>query len=392
MPVNREKNARIAATQKATRQRHAGMVCRTFDVKVVSNKLNLRQKEQVNGLFREAKWIRNSLINDMDSVTDKSNTVSVKVGDHFEERRLEYIGSQIIQSHISSVRSEIKGLHTKKEKGYKVGALKCKSYCNSVTLKQYGNTFSINRSKNRIRVQKISNPFYVRGLKQIPENAEIACAKFVREPDGLHFRITCFIPPQPAEKTGHIEGIDFGIGHNLTYTDGRTDDICIPESKGIRLASKRVNKGLLRNGGDKKSHNHRKRVYKLKAAYQKNTNSRRDKANKIVHNILANNDFIAIQDEMIHNWHAGLFGKQIQHSAMGLIKAKLKLSSKVHVVGRSFPSTQICPVCGSMTKHKLIKRDYDCACCGYHHDSRDQKSAISILNKALEETQFVISV
>ena len=90
-----------------------------------------------------------------------------------------------------------------------------------------------------------------------------------------------------------------------------------------------------------------------------------------------------MQDEMIANWHSGLFGKQVQHSSMGFIKAKLKNSLKVHVVETSFPSTQICPICGSLTKHPLNKRDYDCKACGYHHDSRDIKSAQSILDYVL---------
>ena len=91
---------------------------------------------------------------------------------------------------------------------------------------------------------------------------------------------------------------------------------------------------------------------------------------------------------MIHNWHSGLFGKQIQNSCMGTIKMKLKNSSKVFVISKSFPSTQICPVCGSLNKHPLDKRDYDCPHCGYHHNSRDKKSAQSILDEALRQVSM----
>ncbi|MEA4923515.1 MAG: zinc ribbon domain-containing protein, partial [Eubacteriaceae bacterium] len=87
-----------------------------------------------------------------------------------------------------------------------------------------------------------------------------------------------------------------------------------------------------------------------------------------------------------HNWHKGLFGKQVQHSAMGSIKEKLKTNSKVHVVARSFPSTQICPVCGNKTKHPLMERQYTCDHCGYRHSSRDVKAALSILDEALRCT------
>ena len=91
---------------------------------------------------------------------------------------------------------------------------------------------------------------------------------------------------------------------------------------------------------------------------------------------------------MLHNWHSGLFGKQIQNSSMGTIKMKLKNSSKVFVISKSFPSTQTCPVCGSLNKHQLDKRDYDCPHCGYHHPSRDKKSAQSILDEALRQVSM----
>ena len=86
---------------------------------------------------------------------------------------------------------------------------------------------------------------------------------------------------------------------------------------------------------------------------------------------------------MISSWDKGLFGKEVQSSCMGLIKAKLKNSLKVHTIDRSFPSTQICPVCNKLSKHSLDKREYQCIHCGYQHPQRDIKSAQSILDEAL---------
>lgn len=376
------KNADISRTMRETLDRHSRMDCLVFELKIVANKLNREQREYITGIFREAKWIRNALVNDIHSLKPNFKTVPVKAGDTVEERPLRYISSQMKQSAVKRVHSEIKGLAAHKRKGDKVGALKFKSFCNSVELKQFGVTYDILFDRNRVRIQGIKKPVYVRGLRQIPEDAEFANARLLRKASGLYIHVTCFVPRKIPAYTGHMEGIDFGIGHNLTFTDGRVEDICVPESKKVRLASRRLNKSYHRSG-NKKSHNHSKRRNALRIAYEKDANRRRELANQTVHNILAENDLVAIQDEMIHNWHAGLFGKQVQHSAMGFIKAKLKTSFKVHVVERSFPSTQICPVCGGLTKHPLTKRDYDCAHCGYHHDSRDQKSAQSILDKVL---------
>ena len=102
-------------------------------------------------------------------------------------------------------------------------------------------------------------------------------------------------------------GIDFGIEHKLTLSGGEIIDICVPESKGVNLASKRLNQAYKRNG-KRKTSNHYRRVTKLRRAYERDNNRRLDKANKAVHEILSSNDFVAIQDEMLHNWQAGLFG------------------------------------------------------------------------------------
>ena len=383
---NDVKNKQIAQTMKNTITRHSQMDCRTFEIKVVDNKLNRLQKESINGIFREAKWLRNAYLNNKDDVSSKVKIVPVKVGDTYEQRELIYLGSQIKQSVIKQVKSEIKGLSTHKKKGDKIGKLKFKSYCNSINLKQYGTTYSINFDNDRIKVQNIKKSLYVRGLKQIPNDCEITNAKFVRKASGLYFYITCFMPKEEKIKTNKQIGIDFGIEHNLTLSNGEKFDIKIKESDYIKRKSRKINRLWAKE--HKHSNNNKKRIQQLKIAYQKQTNKKKDKANKINNHILNSFDFIAMQDEMISNWHKGLFGKQVQNSAMGLIKAGLKNSSKTYVVDKSFPSTQICPKCGCLTKHTLEKREYHCEHCGYFHPSRDIKSAQSILDEALKQVSM----
>ena len=375
------KNQKIKETGKATRERRKDMLCRVFEVKADLSRMSKSQRNDVNTLFREAKWFRNAYLAD-NGLSDKSRSVKVKVKDVFEERELTLLGSQIKQSIISEVKDSIRGLAVLKEKGHKVGALKFKSVCNCVNLKQFHVTYDIDKDRSRIRVQGIRKPFKVRGLEQIPDDAEIANAKFIRKASGLYFHITCYVPKEEKHIPHRSVGIDFGISDNLVFSDGREPvNICVPESKGTKLASRRMNKALSHNG-NQKSNNHYKRKNKVRKAYEKDKNRRKDLANKAVHEILNNYDFIAIQDEMIHNWHKGIFGKQVQHSAMGVIKEELKNSSGVYVVSRDFPSTQICPECGKLTKHPLKMRSYTCQYCGYHHPSRDEKAAGSILEEA----------
>lgn len=379
------KNEQIRKTASATRERRAGMVCRVFEVKVIHSKLSREKKSHLDVLFLEAKWLRNSELAKGDaSLFDRnSKTAVVKVGDIFEERELTHLGSQMRQDVVDQLRSDIKGLSVSRKKGRKVGKLKFKSFCNSVPLRQYGTTYRINFEKNTISIQGFRKPFKVRGLKQLPDDCEYANAKLVRKPSGYYFHITTYSVPEERILTGAMVGLDFGIKTSLTTSDGKKFDITVPETNAVKIASKKLNKAYKRNG-EKKSQNHKKRQEKLRRAYERQNNRKADIANNIVHKLLCDYDLVAMQDEMISGWHHGVFGKQVQHSAMGYIKAKLKNSSKTIVVPRSFPSTQKCPVCGENTKHSLSKRTYTCAHCGYHHPDRDVKAAESVLSEALE--------
>ena len=384
MDAKAAKNKQIKESMRATKARHGEMRCRVYEVKVVKNKLSKQKKDSLDQLFREGKWLRNSeLAKGYDNMDRNAKVATVKVGDVFEDRPLVLLGSQMKQDIVDSIKRDIRGLATKKQQGKKVGRLKFKSYCNSIPLRQYGTTYRIDFANHTVSIQNMAKlPIKVRGLKQIPGDAEIANAKLVRKASGYYFHITVFEKREPDVLTGAVCGIDFGIGHTLTFDNDDKVDICVPETKAVKLASKRVNKSHHRNG-KKKTNNHRKRVHKLQVDYEKLTNKKNDLAYKTVHTIVEKHNLIVIQDELITQWHKGLFGKQVQHSAMGTIKKRLKSNPKTYVIESSFPSTQICPVCGEKTKHDLSQREYLCQYCGYHHPSRDAKSAASLLEEAL---------
>lgn len=74
----------------------------------------------------------------------------------------------------------------------------------------------------------------------------------------------------------------------------------------------------------KGSNNRYKTVKLIRREYQKLSNRKRDRANKLVHKFRAY-DRIVIQDEQIAGWQKGRFGRQVQRSCLGLVKAKLRL-------------------------------------------------------------------
>jgi len=84
-------------------------------------------------MFLEAKWLYNYIINrelnnDIFKIDSKIKNVSVYVKDHYENRKLKYLSSQMKEEIINRAKDNINGLNKLKEKGFKVGRLKFKSY------------------------------------------------------------------------------------------------------------------------------------------------------------------------------------------------------------------------------------------------------------------------
>ena len=353
-------------SRKATQERHAQMTCKVFKLKIIKSKLSKYQKEMLAKFFRQANYVYNSLVADSTSFKASDKEVIILCGDHYESRQLD-LGSGIKQGIHEKFITNCKSLKGKKANGDNIGKLKFKSYANVIPLKQYQNTYNIDFDKNTVKIQCINQEFKVRGLKQIPSNAEICNAELVRKASGYYIHVITYAPKEPKQISLKQVGLDFGIKSNITLSNGEKYNIKVPESKGTKLASRRM------NHKKKGSKNWQKAQKKLRVAYEKDMNKKLDAAKKLV-SYLNSYSLIAYQDENLQEWHKE-FGKSVQYSAMGFIKAALKTKAGSVMIDRYFPSTQICPICGKLTPQPLSKRDYDCDYCGYHHDDRDVKAA-----------------
>ena len=88
-----------------------------------------------------------------------------------------------------------------------------------------------------------------------------------------------------------------------------------------------------------------------------------------------------MQDENLTGWHKGLFGKQVQHSFMGRVKAKLIALPQTVVLDQWIPTTKLCPKCGSILNTITLEdRIYVCPC-GYSED-RDIHAANNMITIA----------
>ena len=170
----------IKESRKATRERHAQMTCKVFELKITKSKLSKYQKDMLTKIFRQANYIYNCLVSNNSDFKVSDKEITILCGDHYETRKLD-LGSGIKQGICEKFITNCKSLKSKKSTGDKIGKLKFKSYTNVIPLKQYKNTYNINFDKSTIRIQCIKQAFKVKGLNQIPDNAEICNAELIRK-------------------------------------------------------------------------------------------------------------------------------------------------------------------------------------------------------------------
>jgi putative transposase len=251
---------------------------------------------------------------------------------------------------------------------------------NSIPLVQYRTTYRI-VDKNYVKIQGIGRKYLkVIGLSQIPKNADLANAILITKNGEYYLKITTFLPKEERIKTGKEIGLDFGIKDNITDSDGNRYDLKFLEPKPLKKASKELNRKK------KGSNNKNRQKLVLNKQYERLLNKKKDARNKFVSKLVKENDVIVIQDESIAEWKSSRmrgFGGKVQHSIMGGIISSLKNKPETLVIDKFFPSTQFCPNCGSLNKHSLDRRVYNCSC-GYSED-RDVHAARNILNEGLKQ-------
>ena len=369
---NVEKNAQIKSTLLATKERRKTQKCFVFSTKINYRKLNKLQKEQLQRLFVEAKWVYNDIIHHLESDklsswNDKKTSVRVKQKDgSFVEKPLLYFKSAMMQGMKSLVGDSLNSLAEKKKKGYKVGKLKFKSSCSSIPLKQFGNTHRI-KSLRKVGITGISGNFRVHGLEQFADNpnAEIANAKLIKKPDGYYIHWTVYIARNKLpviQKNDEVIGIDFGCGISFTFSDGHKEDFKLKEPECLKKLQRSLARKRKTETGKKHSNQYKSVQKKLDRAYQHLANIKNDKANKLCHRLQAYKQ-VVIQDENLRGWHKGGHGKAVQHSILGRVKAKLKTMENVTVLSRFAPTTKFCFHCGEVhSEIKLWDRVFRCDC------------------------------
>ena len=385
------KNQRIKETGAATRARHAQMDVVVRELKIVENKLSTVQKEALNRLFLEAKWLRNAALAagrfDGKFPAEQKYTVKVKTKDGIEPRELKICRGFLAASVMNRLSTDRNTLAKKKKHGGKIGKLKFKGEISVVDLQSRGTAYNIDLKWKRIHICNVKGWLKARGFNNIPKNAEFANAKLVHRADGFFLQITCFVPKDAKIgrknqdfQPGTEVGIDMGIKTHVTSSDGVKIDATVEETEQIRGLRKKLSRQK------KGSNNYRKTLERINRGLRHQVCQRNDLANKIAHELLKH-EVVYFQDENLKTWGTK---RQMHSSVLGRLKEILKDHPRAVMLDKTVATTATCQHCGQRTKHTPEKRTYVCPNCGYTAD-RDIHAAqnMVLLGRKTQQTPRV---
>jgi putative transposase len=239
---------------------------------------------------------------------------------------------------------------------------------------------------NRVYLPKMREKGVKVVLHQEPLGRIVTATVSKTSSDKYFLSCQCEVEMSPFPKQERSVGVDLGISHLMTLSSGEK----IENPKNLRLAEKGIKRCQRQLSKKKKgSKNRAKARLKLAKAHEKVANQRKYFLHNNSINLIKNYQNICVEDlnvsGMTKNHH---LAKSINDAAWGELIRQLEYKSGWHgrnliKVGRFFPSSKTCNVCGyKKEKMDLSTRNWTCPECNSNHD-RDINAAINILNHGL---------
>jgi len=189
---------------------------------------------------------------------------------------------------------------------------------------------------------------------------------------------------EPQQTTGSVVGLDMGLNHFYTDSNGATVDnprYLKKSEKALKRLQRRVSQKV------KGSKNRRKAINRLGHKHLKVSRQRKDFAIKTARCVVHFNDVVVIEDLQVSNMVKNhKLAKSISDASWSMFRQWLEYFARVfnHEVIAVPPqwTSQDCSNCGERVQKSLSTRTHQCSC-GTGLD-RDHNAAINILAKALD--------
>lgn len=183
------------------------------------------------------------------------------------------------------------------------------------------------------------------------------------------------------ENNGPRVGVDLGISHLATVSDGTT----IENPKALERYKRKLGRlQRLASRKERGSQNRKKVNQKVARCHFRIANIRRDATHKATSELARTKSVIGVENlavkNLMKNHH---LAKSLSDASLWEFKRQLKYKSEwygseVVEAGRTFPSTKRCSNCGAIKDEmRLSERVYKCEHCGFEAD-RDLNAALNI--------------
>ncbi|MEG5037445.1 MULTISPECIES: transposase [unclassified Microcoleus] len=270
----------------------------------------------------------------------------------------------------------------------KKGYPQFKKHTRSVEYKTSGWALSADKRCLTLKDGFAAGKFKLIGSRELHFYApnEIKRIRIVRRTDGYYAQF-CINVERKEELvlTGKAIGIDVGLNHFYTDSDGET----VANPRYLRKSAKALKRLQRRVSRKKKgSGNRKKAINKLGRKHLKVTRQRKDFAIKTALCAVKSNDFVAYEELQVKNMVKNhKLAKSISDAAWSQFAQWLEYFGKVYgktviAVNPQYTSQQ-CSNCGNLVKKKLSTRTHICNC-GTTLD-RDHNAGINIVRKGLKQ-------
>jgi putative transposase len=210
---------------------------------------------------------------------------------------------------------------------------------------------------------------------------KICYATISREADGWYVSVTVEQErPEPVAPTGEAVGLDLGVIHFATLSDGTVIDAPKPLRAALRRL-RRQQKAVSRS--QRNSASRAKKVIEVARTHQRVRNIRSDFLHRTSHQIATGHIAIGVETlnvaGMVRNRRLARAISDLGWSEfMRQLEYKCAWSGATLLeAGRFYPSTKLCSGCGALVDMPLSARVYHCALCGSVLD-RDLNAAINL--------------
>ncbi len=356
---------------------------------------SLEQEKRLLWTLEKCRFLYNKMLEGLNRQEGKPNRLELQNSiPELKEKHpeLKKVYSKVLQYESYRLFSNLKSLARLKKNGKKVGKLRFKGKGRFKTFTYNQSGFKIIETGKRhdlLHLSKIGN-IKIRVHRKVKEGKgeeEIKQVIVKRHSSGRWYAfICCEQTVSDKKEVEKVVGIDVGIIHYLTDTEGRQVEPPLYLSKSLKSLRRKQRKLSRKKKG---SNNCKKQKVKVARIHERIKNRRDDFLHKLSKFYVQNYDFIAVEKLNINGLIKTSYNpRNIMDSSWN--RFKQFLSYKAERAGKTVVevdprgTSQECYKCGKEVEKSLFVRTHRCPYCGLEID-RDYNSAFVVLKRGLEK-------